>query len=699
MPKQQTKKSASSRTKKSVSAKAVPATASGTKKQPSVATTIVASAAEKIGRKLDAFPDRVDIRDWWYQPRLVALPDQLINCHHVPAILDQGAEGACTGFALAAVINFLLARRGVKRSASARMLYEMARRYDQWPGEDYEGSSARGAMKGWMRHGVCEAELWLNSQKGPHHLTPDVARAALYIPGGAFYRVMHRQVRDIHAALHEVGIVYCTLMVHEGWDTPSGKTVDIIHTDDMGNRRQLQLPVIKRQGRADSGHAIALVGYTIDGFIVQNSWSDSWGTGGFALLPYEDFLLHATDVWVAQLGVPVSINLWSEENMGDSTAGLGRVEKTVPLNEIRPYVIDAGNNGELSDSGEYWTTEKDVEHLFSTTIKEKASAWKKRRVLLYLHGGLNSEKAVAQRIVAFRDTLLANEIYPVHIMWETGFAETLHSIAADVFTDVDDRAGAIGEWWSKLRDGLVEAKDRSFELTTAVPGRALWNEMKENARLASTHLHGRGVIQLVAHCVQQALQAVSTAEQNKWELHIVAHSAGSIFIAHALQHLCSLGIPLKSIQFLAPAITLSDFEHLVVPVVKAKQCPVPTVYILSDEAERDDTVSVYGKSLLYLVSNAFERERETPLLGMQRFIQYGNWDSRLVNANVNALLSREKNGLPHLVIAKSSTPVPSASGSSSHGGFDNDVDTMNSVLWRILGREPSFPFEARDLNY
>ena len=38
----------------------------------------------------------------------------------------------------------------------------------------------------------------------------------------------------------------------------------------------------------------------------------------------------------------------------------------------------------------------------------------------------------------------------------------------------------------------------------------------------------------------------------------------------------------------------------------------------SDSGERDDTVGPYGKSLLFLVSNAFERRRETPLLGMER---------------------------------------------------------------------------------
>ena len=40
------------------------------------------------------------------------------------------------------------------------MLYEMAKRYDEWPGEDYDGSSARGAMKGWHKHGVCSDEHW-----------------------------------------------------------------------------------------------------------------------------------------------------------------------------------------------------------------------------------------------------------------------------------------------------------------------------------------------------------------------------------------------------------------------------------------------------------------------------------------------------------------------------------------------------------
>jgi hypothetical protein len=313
---------------------------------------------QQAGRKLDAVPDRIDIRDWFYQPRLAPLPERIVNCDRVPEILDQGTEGACTGFALAAVINFLIHERHGATSVSPRMLYEIARRYDEWPGEDYEGSSARGAMKGWVRHGVCARASWPDDRKGFDHLTPGVADESRRVPGGAFYRVTHTQIRDMHAALAEVGILYATLMVHEGWFAPGGAPAD-----------GLDLPVIERRGRADGGHAIAIVGYTGEGFVVQNSWGEGWGKGGFALLPYEDFLLHVTDVWVAQLGVPVTVDLW-KEGLADTTAGKHRAAPAVPLADIRPFVVDVGNNGELSSTGNYWTTDADVARLFNEVIPE-----------------------------------------------------------------------------------------------------------------------------------------------------------------------------------------------------------------------------------------------------------------------------------------------------------------------------------------
>ena len=42
---------------------------------------------------------------------------------------------------------------------------------------------------------------------------------------------------------------------------------------------------------------------------------------------------------------------------------------------------------------------------------------------------------------------------------------------------------------------MVEAKDRSLELTAALPGGALWGEMKENAKLASAQPERKGGMQ------------------------------------------------------------------------------------------------------------------------------------------------------------------------------------------------------------
>jgi len=538
-----------------------------------------ASAEKAAGKRLDAVPDRIDLRDWYYQPALISLPDAYLSCPLIPRsrILDQGQEGACTGFALAAVVNFLRTRQGHTARVSPRMLYELARRYDEWPGEAYEGSSARGAIKAWVKHGVCLESSWQNDQHGIHHMTDPVIAEAMQAPGGAYYRIAPSSVRDMHTALNESGILYATLMVHSGWADPGKeKGGHAVTVPVEGRKTPYRFPVIRRSGSADGGHAIAIVGYTPQGFVIQNSWGADWGADGFAFLPYEDFLMHATDVWVSQLGVPVTMDLWAGDR-AISTAGFQRASRAIPLAEIRPYVIDVANNGELSDSGEYWTTEPDLERLFCETIPARTQGWKKRRILLYLHGGLNSESASAKRIVAMRDVMLDNEIYPLHIMWESDFLASVANLIGDLFTEADKLAGG------GFLENLTEAKDRVLELTLARPGFKLWGEMKENAQLASAHPHNKGAIQLVAQYVELAKKKLAAHDKTGWELHIVGHSAGSIFAAHALPLLSSLGLPLRSVQFLAPAIRVDTFSNLVLPGIAAGDTPLPSVYLLSDK--------------------------------------------------------------------------------------------------------------------
>lgn len=264
-------------------------------------------------RTLDARPDRIDYRDRVYNPPLVCLPEQYPSQEFIEnhladytrkhkLILDQGKEGACTGFGLAAVINYLLWKKhldleaaGKKGSAkmvrvSPRMLYHMARIYDEWPGEDYEGSSCRGAMKGWHRHGVCTEQFWPYRTKfvpPKEGWQQDAARRPL----GAYYRINKDSIADMQAAVREVGAIYVSATVHKGWFLDASDT----------------LPVIPFVVEEAGGHAFAITGYTTQGFIIQNSWGEGWGYLGFAILSYEDWIRNGSDAWVAVCGAPMEI--------------------------------------------------------------------------------------------------------------------------------------------------------------------------------------------------------------------------------------------------------------------------------------------------------------------------------------------------------------------------------------------------------
>ena len=91
------------------------------------------------------------------------------------------------------------------------------------------------------------------------------------------------------------------------------------------------------------------------------------------------------------------------------------------------------------------------------------------------------------------------------------------------------------------------------------------------------------------------------------------------------------------------------------------------------------------------MSNAFEGRRETPLLGMETYL--------VRDPELNALFGPPIDGLPAWSMAGLDQGPGSISRSSSHGGFDNDPDTLNSVLFRVLGGPPPRPFTTRDLQY
>lgn len=69
------------------------------------------------------------------------LPARTVDPYAWWELYDQGSEGACVGFAASRMMSLLNRRR-----YDARWLYREAQMVDEWPGNDYSGTSVRAAM-------------------------------------------------------------------------------------------------------------------------------------------------------------------------------------------------------------------------------------------------------------------------------------------------------------------------------------------------------------------------------------------------------------------------------------------------------------------------------------------------------------------------------------------------------------------------
>lgn len=613
-------------------------------------------------RKFDARPDTLDFRDRMFTPTLVEVPTKIDLAEYQDArvpVLDQEKEGACTGFGLATVAHFLLRKRAVVRDdipVSPRMFYEMARRYDEWPGHDYSGSSARGAMKGWHRHGVCGAEVWPYESGSAGVLDDARAKDAQRRPLGAYFRVNHRDLVAMHSAIAEVKILYATAIVHPGWQKPGKNGVIPFHDEPLG------------------GHAFALVAYDERGFWLQNSWGEKWGRDGFALVTYDDWLRHGTDVWVARLGAPVTLTRKESAAVVQSPSGGG--SDAYAFTDLRPHVISIGNDGKLREHGTYGTSEAEVAAIFRDDVPRITKPWKHKRVLLYAHGGLVPESSALQRVADYRDVLLENEIYPLAFVWRSDFWSTLRNILEDALRQRRPE-GVL----DAAKDFMLDRLDDALEpIARLVLGKSQWDEMKENALGAS----GDGGGALFAAESLNELRKSSPG----LEVHLVGHSAGAVFLAPLLQHLTAAG-PVKSCTLWAPAATTKLFDSTYLPAIKDRRIEDFTLVTLRDATEQDDHCAhIYNKSLLYLVSNAFEERHRIPvlqrhgepILGMEKFVKGHDELQKLV---------KKKRATWILAPNDEKIGSPRASTANQHGGFDDDVPTVRALLARIVGAEPA----------
>ncbi|HEX2253230.1 MAG TPA: C1 family peptidase [Thermoanaerobaculia bacterium] len=669
--------------------------------------TALPACTVQVGHRefvLDAQPDPFDERDLPYRPLLEPLPAAMDERPETRRrmILQQEGE-SCVGHALASMIGVVLTRAAEVDAAtrpdappprpvlvSPYMLYRLARRYDEFTGEADIGSSLRGGLKGWFHHGVCELDRWsmLRMAQEPDFEDELFRRHCRERPLGAFYRVQTQHLDHLQSAIRELHAVAVACAIHEGWTRPR-----------VVQRGTRTLHVIERTStsRTLGNHAVVLAGYNDLGFLVQNSWGTGWGRGGFATLPYEDWLVSAFDAWVARPGVPQTPTSVGERRLVAST-GTGLVfEHQRERRRLRHHVVKLGPDGRLSSRGHLVSGPRQVESLFQTMDRThrqwlaggRASA---RHVVVYAPRGPATELETLDIAEKHLDWWLANGVYPVNLFT---YSQPLEKIHDEIRLRLAERAPSLAQ-----RPDLQEQGDRLVERFARDILAWGWHAKKQAAQRAAAALP-RGTAIPWGSAASADLDAVSrlpggsllmhrlalyARRHRDVKVHLLGHGTGALLLAPLLARLAEAGATPASVHLLAPTLTHDELRRQVLPHVERGR--PAGLFLLNDAEEAADACrtgsrTVYHKSLLYLVSRGLEAAiaggYEAPIAGMERFLDHATGHGG------GPLRRHLQDAGWHVIVSPACSHPWDCCEARTHHGFDEDAATLTSVLLRMLG--------------
>ena len=218
-----------------------------------------------------------------------------------------------------------------------------------------------------------------------------------------------------------------------------------------------------------------------------------------------------------------------------------------------------------------------------------------------------------------------NGCYPIYFIWETGLFDALRSILETVRSRFPGLGGR--DLFDFTTDRIVQRGARSLG------GVHVWGAMKRSAELASGRERRRAVRRAA---LARILSNAALRRDRKLELHAVGHSAGSIFHSWFVPTARQPGVPaFKTLQLLAPAVTIDDFNARLAPRIGLNgDVERAVTYTMSRSFEEADScIGVYRKSLLYLIHHALEPEPQTPILGLDMSIRADTTAATLFGLN------------------------------------------------------------------
>lgn len=197
------------------------------------------------------------------------LPKTLDYRDDLPPVWDQGVDGPCSAYASAAMKQWQEKKDyGLKKSLSKYFIYSLRSNYPN------RGMYARDTMQILQKYGVPTEKSFKKKWKSKDDIPQEVLDEALNHKIIGYAKV--NTVDGLKKSLYKNGPCYATFPVYsnepEFWKPSFGKNKII------------------------GGHAVCIVGYTKDGFIVRNSWGWDWADRGHSIYHYEDWGSHM-EVW------------------------------------------------------------------------------------------------------------------------------------------------------------------------------------------------------------------------------------------------------------------------------------------------------------------------------------------------------------------------------------------------------------------
>ena len=202
------------------------------------------------------------------------IPDTLDLRSDLPPVRDQGVQSSCVAMAGAAMKEWQEKHDiGYNLYFSPQFIYNSRTNYPS------EGMYLPDLMDILTNKGVCqEYMLPYGSIANPSKITKEMLQDAYNFKIKSYAEIPYgSDISKVKTALADNGPCVISFPVYN-----TGP--------DFWNR--------KYGDQYLGGHAVLIVGYTRNAFIIRNSWGTGWNDGGYTLYPFEEYnVMKHREIW------------------------------------------------------------------------------------------------------------------------------------------------------------------------------------------------------------------------------------------------------------------------------------------------------------------------------------------------------------------------------------------------------------------